>query len=285
MRLCQFKGGGLGLVEEGGVRDISTVLRMLPNPGYPPPRGDALVRHLTELQPHLRSAARDARLLPLESVALLSPVAAPGKLVAAPLNYQDHVDETRADPATFHAAHVRRIEETGLFLKATSSLAGVSDGITLAFPERRTDHEIELAVVIGDTCRNVAPERALDFVAGYCIGLDITIRGPEERSLRKSIDTYSVLGPWMVTSDELEDPGALELRLEVDGQVRQSANTRDLIIDIPHLIAFASRWYTLEPGDVIYTGTPAGVGPLSPGNTVTAYIEGVGTMSIAVKAI
>src|SRR5207302_2075817 len=105
-----------------------------------------------------------------------------------------------------------------------------------------------------------------EHVAGYCIGFDITVRGPEERSLRKSIDGYTVLGPWLVTADEVKDPAALDLELKVNGETRQRANTRDLIIPIPELIAFASSFYTLMPGDVLLTGTPEGVGPIGPGD-------------------
>jgi 2-keto-4-pentenoate hydratase/2-oxohepta-3-ene-1,7-dioic acid hydratase in catechol pathway len=153
----------------------------------------------------------------------------------------------------------------------------------LSHTDRRTDHEVELAVVMGRRCRRVARHAALDYVAGYSIGLDITLRGPEERSLRKSIDTYSVLGPYLVTADELGDPSSLDLCLEVNGEVRQQANTRELIIDVPGLIEFASAWYTLEPGDVIYSGTPAGVGPLNQGDSVQASIERVGSINLMVQ--
>ena len=179
---------------------------------------------------------------------------------------------------------MRKIHETGLFLKATSAVIGASEEILLRRIERRTDHEIELAVVIGRTADRVTREDALKCVAGYTIGLDITLRGPEERSLRKSIDTYCVLGPWLVTADEIPDPSALELSLRVNGELRQSASTRDLIIDVPGLIELASSFYTLMPGDVILTGTPEGVGPIAPGDVLTAHIDGIGAMTVAVGA-
>ena len=125
---------------------------------------------------------------------------------------------------------------------------------------------------------------ALGYVAGYCIGLDITLRGPEERSLRKSIDTYCVLGPALVTADEIPDPGQLALELQVNGEPRQSANTRDLIIDVPGLIELASSFYTLHPGDVLLTGTPEGVAPIVPGDVMTARIERIGSMQVAVSS-
>jgi 2-keto-4-pentenoate hydratase/2-oxohepta-3-ene-1,7-dioic acid hydratase in catechol pathway len=179
---------------------------------------------------------------------------------------------------------VRRIEETGLFLKAPSSLIGPGAAIEIHHPHRRTDHEVELAVVIGRTCRDVAAADALAFVAGYAIGLDITIRGPEERSLRKSLDTYSVLGPWLVTADAFGDPGGREMMLSVDGEIRQRANTRSLIMDVPALIAFASSYYTLHPGDVLFTGTPDGVGPIRPGETIAARIDDIGDLTVKVTS-
>jgi 2,4-didehydro-3-deoxy-L-rhamnonate hydrolase len=139
--------------------------------------------------------------------------------------------------------------------------------------------------VIGRPADRVSARNALDYVAGYCIGLDITVRGPEERSLRKSIDSYTVLGPWVVTSDELPDPSNLDLTLTVNGEIRQKANTRDLIIGIADLIAFASSFYTLMPGDVLLTGTPEGVAPIQAGDLMTATIAGIGSMDIGVRAI
>jgi 2,4-didehydro-3-deoxy-L-rhamnonate hydrolase len=164
-------------------------------------------------------------------------------------------------------------------------MIGPSEAITIRHPERRTDHEIELAVVIGERADRVAAHRASDYIAGYCIELDITVRGPEERSLRKSIDTYTVLGPWLVTTDELADPSQLSLKLWVNGELRQNANTRDLIIDVPGLIAFGTQFYTLMPGDVLLTGTPEGVGPIRPGDVLRSEIAGIGEMTTLVQAL
>ena len=158
-------------------------------------------------------------------------------------------------------------------------MIGPSEAITIRHPDRRTDHEIELAVVIGKKVDGVEAHRALGYVAGYCIGLDITVRGPEERSLRKSVDTYTVLGPWLTTADELADPSQLSLKLSVNGEVRQKANTRDLIIDVPGLIAFATRFYSLMPGDVLLTGTPEGVGSIKPEDRIHSEISRIGEMT------
>lgn len=283
MKICIFNGGRLGIVDRDEVVDCTFLLNRLKVSGYPLPRHDLLIEALPSLREELEAALAGAPRLPLNQVSLESPVANPGKLVAAPVNYQAHLDEAIADEATFSRAHVRKIQETGLFLKATSSLVGASAEIVIGFPDRRTDHEIELAVVIGKTAKNVRAAEALNYVAGYCIGLDITIRGPEERSLRKSLDTYSVLGPWFVTSDELSDATNLDLALDVNGEPRQRANTRDLIMTARDLIEFASSFYTLEPGDVLFTGTPEGVGPIRPGDTVSASISKIGNIKMVVK--
>lgn len=282
MRLCRFDDDRLGLFDEDGIRDVTPALSILGGFRYPLPRHDILIANLQRVRAAIATLHDDGTRHAVGDVILRSPVANPGKLIAAPVNYQAHLEEAIADQATFSRAHARRIEETGLFLKATSSLIGAGEPIRIAHPERRTDHEIELAVVIGKAGRSIRSADALDHVAGYAIGLDITIRGPEERSLRKSLDSYSVLGPWLVTADELDDPVGLDLHLSVDGNVRQSANTRDLILDIPALIAFASNYYTLYPGDVLFSGTPEGVGPIYPGERIDANIDRIGAMSIAV---
>ena len=150
--------------------------------------------------------------------------------------------------------------------------------------DRRTDHEVELAFVIGRTANHVPAADALQYVAGYAVGLDITIRGTEDRSFRKSADTYTVLGPWLVTADEIADPGVLDLHLELNGERRQGSNTKYLILGVPQLIELASSIYTLHPGDIVLTGTPEGVSPIEPGDRVVATVEGIGSMHVDVRA-
>ncbi len=283
MRLCRFDDNRLGIVEDNHIRDVTDALAILPGRGYPSPGHDQLIANLAAIRAAAETLAGGA-VVPLADVTLLSPVANPGKLVAAPVNYRAHVEEVIADEATFTTNHGLKIREIGLFLKASSSMIGPGEAITIRHPDRRTDHEVELAVVIGRTCRDVSPDEALSCIAGYTIGLDITIRGPEERSLRKSLDSYSVLGPWLVTADEFGDPGGRELSLTVNGALRQQANTRDLIMDVPALIAFASSFYTLQPGDVLFTGTPEGVGPIVPGDLIAASIDGIGHMEVNVAS-
>jgi 2-keto-4-pentenoate hydratase/2-oxohepta-3-ene-1,7-dioic acid hydratase in catechol pathway len=284
MRLCRFGNGRLGVVDGDGVRDVTAALETLPAYRHPLPCFDVLIANLETLRPHIEACSRQAQPQPLADLTLLSPVANPGKLVAAPVNYQRHLEEVRGSPDLHHDNQIPVIQRAGLFLKATSSLVGAGEGIALRKLDRRTDHEVELAFVIGKQASHVVRSEALAHVAGYSIGLDITIRGPEERSLRKSPDSYSVLGPWLVTADEIPDPGGLQLDLSVNGQIRQRSSTSDLILGVADLIEYASSFYTLHPGDVVFTGTPEGVSPIRPGDVIVASIDGIGTMEVKVRA-
>jgi 2-keto-4-pentenoate hydratase/2-oxohepta-3-ene-1,7-dioic acid hydratase in catechol pathway len=286
MRLCRFGEGRLGLVEGAAVRDVTAALDLLPAARYPFPRHDALIANLDAVRARVLQLAASAPVVPLEGLTLLSPVANPGKIVAAPVNYQKHLDEVRDTPALHNntTGHTLTIHNAGVFLKATSSLVGAGQGVEIRMPDRRTDHEIELAFVIGREASRVPKERALDYVAGYTIGLDITIRGTEDRSFRKSPDSYSVLGPWLVTADEIPEPGTLDLEIAVNGERRQQSNTRYLILGVAELVELASSMYTLHPGDVILTGTPEGVSPIEAGDQITATIQSIGTMHVAVRA-
>ena len=283
MKICRYDDNRLGLVTDDGIRDVSAVLAKLPAVTYPFPRHDALIAHLAELRPEIERIARSARAVPIASVRLLSPLANPGKIIAAPVNYKKHLEEALADKGIHHGNLVQEIHKAGMFLKAPSSLVGPGEGVKLVHTDRRNDHEVELAVVIGKRCREVKAADAPECIAGYCIGLDMTIRGPEERSLRKSPDSYSVLGPWLVTREEIPDPGTLSIKITVNGAVRQDAHTSDLILTVGQLIEWGSAFYTLHPGDVILTGTPQGVGPVRPGDVMEASIERIGTMRVEVK--
>lgn len=287
MRLCRFGENRLGLVEGTRVKDVTAALDLLPSWRYPLPGFDPLIAQLDQVCARVRELAAGCQEVPLEGLKLLSPVASPGKIVAAPVNYAKHLDEVRGDSNLHHhnEAHLAPIHSIGLFLKAVSSLVGPGEGIQVWHPERRTDHEVELAFVIGKRAHQVKAADALQYVAGYSIGLDITIRGSEERSFRKSPDSYTVLGPWLVTADEIPDPGALDLSLSVNGEMRQDSNTRFLTLGVAKLIEMATSFYTLHPGDVILTGTPEGVSPIVAGDRVVATIQGIGSMSVDVGAI
>ncbi|MHA3791136.1 fumarylacetoacetate hydrolase family protein [Sphingomonas sp. YL-JM2C] len=281
MRLCRFDGDRLGVVTGDVVRDVTAALDVLPALRWPLPLEDPLIARLDAVIDRIATLLDAAPVVRLVDVALGSPVTSPSKIIGAPVNYRAHRDEI--DDELRHGHAIKPISEWGLFLKASTALCGPSDGVAQCFLDERTDHEVELAVVIGRKGRDIPVDRALDHVAGYAIGLDITLRGPQFQSFRKSIDSYAVLGPWLVTADEIADPSSLSLSLDVDGVRRQQSDTSKLIYDVPRLIAYASEYYTLNPGDIIMTGTPDGVGPIRPGNILRAEIEGIGAMSVAVR--
>ena len=286
MLLCRFDENRLGIVDGANVLDVTAALDVLPACRYPLPSYDLLFANLDRVKDRIQAVRGGAHSMPLENVRLLSPVANPTKIIAAPVNYQKHLDEVKGDRQLHqdNQAHTITIQKAGLFLKASSALVGPGEGIALRHLDRRNDHEVELALVIGKKGNNIARAEALNYVAGYAIGLDITIRGTEDRSFRKSPDSYMVLGPWLVTADEIPNPGDLNLGISVNGEVRQRSNTKYLILGVAELIELASSFYTLYPGDIISTGTPEGVSPIVPGDQVVATIEKIGTMTVAVRA-
>lgn len=284
MKLCRFDNDRLGLVEADEVLDVSGALEAIAPQKWPYRHGDALIAHLPAVLEKVRGLAAHAPRRKLSEIRLRTPVANPSKIVNAPINYQAHIDEAKKDQGIAHGREIKTIADWGLFLKSPSSLAGAGDGIRLRFADRRNDHEVELAVVIGREANRVPRARALDYVCGYSIGLDMTVRGPELPSFRKSVDTYSVLAPWLVTRDEVPDPNALDLWLTVNGEPRQRSNTRRMVYDVARLIEYATSFYTLYPGDLIFSGTPEGVGPVKPGDEIRAGIERIGEFTIRVAS-
>ena len=284
MRLCRFDDNKLGVVLGDEVADVTEALDLLPAVRWPVPLGDLLIQHLDEIVAKAGGLEGSAPRKALSDVKLLSPVANPSKIIGAPVNYQLHIDEANADKASFgQTQEIKSIDYYGPFLKANTSLVGADEGVAIRFPDRRNDHEVELAVVIGKTGTNISYDDAMDHVAGYSIGLDMTVRGTEDRSVRKSVDTYSVLGPWFVTKDEIADPDKLDFWITVNNEIRQKSNTSYLIYDIRKQIEYFSSFYTLVAGDVIMTGTPEGVGPVKGGDTMVAEMEGIGRMEVAVR--
>jgi len=207
-------------------------------------------------------------------VRLLAPTQ-PINVVCIGKNYADHVAEmkdlTGAPPDATNPV---------VFLKPATSVVGPGDAVRIPAGIGRVDHEAELALVIGKLSRDLTPVSALDHVWGYTVANDVTARdqqlGDGQWTRGKGHDTFCPLGPWLETDLE---PGDLRVRCEVDEVLRQDGNTRDLIHDIPSILAFITSFMTLLPGDVVLTGTPAGVGPLAPGNEVSASVEGVGTLT------
>ncbi len=285
MKICRYDENRIGLVRDDGIHDVSSVASELGSFSYPLPKFDPFIANLGRLKTRMEALANAAEPVPVARVKLLAPVANPGKIIAAPVNYTKHLQEALADKGIHHGNLINEIHKAGMFLKATSAVVGPGEGVKLVHTDRRNDHEVELALVIGRTAKNVSVAEALDYVAGFCIGLDMTIRGPEERSFRKSPDSYCVLGPWLVTPDELGDAGRLQLSISVNSELRQDSNTNDLIFGIDELIAFIGETCTFEPGDLLLTGTPSGVGAamdppqfLGAGDVVRMEIESLGVI-------
>ena len=287
MRICRFDKDRLGVVIGDMVHDVSAAQDEIRAAAPYDMKGDAVIAALPQWRARLEKMAASAPGKPLSQVKLLAPVARPSKLMAAPTNYRKHIEEM-SKVAEVHAGGVRRfstdIGEAGIFLKANSSLVGPSEGVPIRFPDKRNDHEIELVLIIGKEGSRIPRDKALDYVVAYSLGLDMTVRGPQDRSFRKSCDGYSVLGPWIVTADEIADPDNVPRSLAVNGETRQDTNTSYLIYDIRRLIEFASEYYTLYPGDVYYTGTPEGVGPVKAGDTMVGRsVPVLGELEVKVR--
>ncbi len=287
MKICRFDEDRLGVVIGAMVHDVTQAQEQIRAGARYDMKGDAVIAALPAWRSRLEEMAAKAPGKPLSQVKLLAPVARPSKVMAAPTNYEKHVAEMAARRDAAQDAvkrHSSKIGEAGIFLKANSSIVGASEGVPIRFPDRGNEHELEFVIIIGKQGSDIAKDRAFDHIAGYCLGLDMTVRGSEDRSFRKSIDGYSPLGPWMVTADEIANPNDVTATLRVNDDLRQTAQTRDLIYDIGQLIEFASSFYTLYPGDVFFTGSPAGVGPVQPGDIIRAQCDAIGEMQIKVRA-
>ncbi len=272
MRLALFDDFRVGVLRGDEVVDVSHLF----NDRHAPAPNPFLIRAIArfgDLRSKIEAAAAAGRGRPLSACRLLPPILYPSKVLAAPVNYKKHQAEMSA---------ANTVHELGFFLKAPSSIIGPGDTIRLPFPDRRTDHEVELAVVIGREATRVKAADALDFVFAYTILVDVTVRGGEDRSTRKSFDTFTPIGPALVTRDEIPDPQDLRMRLWLNGELKQDASTRDMIEGVAGLIQHASSIMTLLPGDVLSTGTPEGVSPLKPGDVVAVEIERVGRMQLHV---
>jgi len=211
-----------------------------------------------------------------ESEIEILPPCEPSKIVCVGLNYHDHADERNKDVP----------DRPLLFLKPPSALSGHGDTVTLPAGKERVDHEAELAVVVGEQARNVDADEAMDYVAGFTCMDDVSNRDDQDREQNwvrgKAFDNSAPLGPVLATPDEVPDDASVELR--VNGETRQSSSRAEFIWSVPELIEEITTYLTLEPGDVVSTGTPAGVAPLSDGDEVEVEIEGVGTLRHGVRA-
>ncbi len=284
MKICRFDSNRIGIVEGDEIADVTAVLDELPAYRYPFPLGDVFIERLEELRPKMAQLARTAKRLKIRDVSLLSPVANPGKIIGIGRSYKAHAEEAKKDPTIEYTPAATAPDTIRMLMKANTALVGPSHGVELRFLDRRNDPEVEFAIVIGKRGTDIPLEQVWDHVAGYSIGLDMTLRGPELACHRKSIDTYAVLGPWLVTRDEIPDPQNIAFSLDINGERRQDANTCDLLFPIARIIANASLHYTLYPGDIIMTGTPEGVAPIHPGDVMQIAMQGIGPMTVEIRA-
>jgi len=263
------------LDDTGAIRDLSGIIGDLDGPALTPESLDRLRRLDPEGLPRV---AGEPRLGPC--------VAGVGKIVAIGLNYSDHAAETGAEVP----------KEPITFMKATTAITGPYDEVEIPRGSEQTDWEVELGVVIGRTAKYVEEAAAMEHVAGYCILNDVSERDFQMNHCGqwvkgKSHDTFAPIGPWLVTRDEIADPNDLAMWLEVDGKRYQDGSTRTMIFKVPYLVSYLSRFMRLEPGDIIATGTPPGVGLgqkppvfLRPGQVMRLGIEGLGEQRLTTVA-
>lgn len=282
MRIVSFDDYRIGvLTAADNVVDVTGVLPELP-PEFNPMRMLLLIERWGDLRPQVEAMAASESGVPLGSVELLPPVPAPRKVYAQPVNYRAHHEEMQNSPWSGTAPQVS--SDQGMFLKASSAVSGPNDPILLPYSDRVIHHESELVMVIGRGGSMIPVDDALSHVFGYTCGLDMTVRGPEDRSKRKSFDTFAPIGSCIVTADEVPDPQDLEINLWVNEELRQHAFTRDMIVDCKNQIANMSWVARMEPGDLVFTGTPEGVGSVAPGDLVTINISQVGELSARAQA-
>jgi 2-keto-4-pentenoate hydratase/2-oxohepta-3-ene-1,7-dioic acid hydratase in catechol pathway len=217
------------------------------------------------------SQADESSAIALDANKLECPVPRPRQIFAIGINYKAHAAEMNNPLPT----------QPLVFTKFQSSLNSPNGAVTLV--GEKCDFEAELVAIIAKGGRNISRENAYDHIFGYACLIDMVVRGKEERVMRKSYDTFCPFGPWITTADEVPNPANLQTRLWVNDELRQDANTKDLIVDIPGMIELSSKVATLYPGDIIAAGTPAGVGPVQPGDRVRIQIEHVGEMTLLVK--
>lgn len=244
-----------------------------------------LIREWDALKPALETKAAAGGGLPLSSVRLEAPVQRPGKIFAIGLNYADHIEESKMETP----------QRQVWFTKAQTSVNGPFDDIEIAKGTMTNDYEVELVAIIGKGGKHIGAADAPAAVFGYCVGNDVTERmwqhATPQWSLGKSFDTHAPFGPWIVTADEVGDPHALGLRCFVNGQKRQDSSTRHLVFNIWQQIEHLSLGMTLEPGDVVFTGTPGGIGAamdprqfLQPGDVVRCEVDGLGHIEATMVA-
>ena len=279
MKLATFDDGAgarVGLVTDAGLIDLARAA-----PGLPTTMIDLIEAWDTA---RAAVAAATGSVLPLDSVRLKAPVPKPGKILAIGLNYADHIAESGQ----------KTPEHQVWFAKLPNSVHGPFEPIELPKVSSFVDYEAEMVAIVGKGGRHISREGAPGAIFGYCVGNDVTARDWQFRTpqwiLGKSFDTHAPFGPWIVTADEVGDPHALGIRAFVNGEMRQNSNTSQLVFDVFDQVALVSQAATLDPGDVIFTGTPGGVGaamkppcPLKEGDIVRIEIDRLGAIEAVMR--
>ena len=277
MKLCTYERAGaprIGLIVDGTVIDGGTDLGMAD-----------LIASWPAAKAGLDAALAAGGGVPLDSVRLLAPIARPGKIFAIGLNYADHIAESKVETPKHQV----------WFTKAVTAINGPFDPVQIPKVSAFVDYEVELVAIIGKGGRHIPKAKAAEHIFGYCVGNDVTERAWQHRtgqwSLGKSFDTHAPIGPWITTADEVSDPHTLGVRCLVNGDLRQNSNTQHLVFDIFDQIEQLSQAMTLEPGDLIFTGTPGGVGAamdprqfLKAGDVVRCEIDGLGAIENTCQA-
>ena len=292
MKICHYNEHEAGVVQDDRVYPIGQTLIGAGHlrQGY---TMEEVINALVN-QPEAMQCVRQVlkgRSVPLAQVQLLAPLENPGSLWAAAANYKDHQAEMKAaSGGPDRSAFSKDDLMAEFFLKPSSSIIGPGGTIVIPKVSNHVDYEAELCVVIGKKARNLSEAQALDCVFGYTICWDISQRDPwgrdrqNTRNIRKGFDTFTALGPWIVTKDELPEPQDTRILVELNGKHVMTAHTKDMICGVRDHIRFLSSVLTLRPGDLITTGTPAGVAKLAPGDKLKGKIEKIGEMTLNVAA-
>jgi 2-keto-4-pentenoate hydratase/2-oxohepta-3-ene-1,7-dioic acid hydratase in catechol pathway len=293
MKICHYNNNQAGVIVGDSVYNIGDALIKagLSRNGYTMLEiVDALANHPQAMQ-IAHDASRGAGSVPLSSVRLLAPISNPGSLWAAAANYRAHQEEMKTRMGNAGRESKSKDELMAeFFLKTTSSIIGPGDTIILPKISKLVDFECELCAVIGKRARKVTEDQALNYVFGYMMCWDISQRDPwgkgvhNTRNIRKGFDTFSALGPWIVTRDEIDEPQNLTIKVLQNGKEVMTAHTSDMICGLREHIRFLTSCLTLRPGDLITTGTPAGVSQLNDGDHLKGTIEKIGSMELRVKA-
>jgi 2-keto-4-pentenoate hydratase/2-oxohepta-3-ene-1,7-dioic acid hydratase in catechol pathway len=293
VKICQYDDNQAGLIEDGQIYPLG---RALVSQGLLYERHtmvevvDALANN-----PRAKDAARDVRKLgtprALKGAKLLSPISNPGSFWCAAANYRAHQHEMIGRVGSYDYSNLSKHDLMAeFFLKPTSCIIGPGETVVLPAIQKHTDFECELCAVIGKPARKVSEDNAMEHVFGYCMAWDFSMREPwgkdrhNTRNVRKGCDTFGAVGPWIITADEIPDPQNLGFHVELNGKKVMESHTSDMVCSVREQISFLSGLLTLRTGDLLSTGTPAGVAQLAHGDHLVGVMEGIGSMDLRVVA-